>query len=242
MTTVEIFAKYMTDAWVAAGFAMAVLYFDSRDGSYSDAVFARRLRWLAALKGVTPLVPPVTALGALAAYELAFPMNALTTPWGTVLARAVVFGVAFGAAFLLGRELVPKLVHGSKVLVLERQDRLTLSVHVTVRNGVAGVFSRPNLAGENHARLMLSTLVPQVQLMRADGWKRIELVSPEISLKSLDGTKVTELLSRRMPGWTSRSVCRRMALRRAAAYNLTRAGRRTDPWVWLERGIVLEAP
>lgn len=242
MTTIELYAKYLTDALVAVGFAVAVLYVDSRDGSYSVAVFGRRVRWLAMLNVGTPLLPPFIGMGALATYELLVPINALTAPWSTILFRAVAFGVAFSATVLLGRELIPKLACGGKVMVLERVGQTTLSVHVTVRDGITGAINRPNLSGATHARLMLSTLVPYIHVLRVHGWRRIELVSPEISADSLDETKVRELLRRHMPRWRSERICRRMALGRAAAYNLTRAGRRTHPWVWLERGIVLEAP
>ncbi|QWT22083.1 hypothetical protein KPL74_08760 [Bacillus sp. NP157] len=202
-----------------------------------DRVFQKRVRTAARWARVHPLLVPAPFVLSVMADVLLNPRPrfAYATPAQWCAATAcVIVGPACLIAYTC---LMPKLLRGKRVIALERVDASTAGLHVRRAGGRLSAYRQVDPEPLRSARVALGVLVEHGTALVEAGWKRVELVSPEIGAGTLSVRRVDAFLRARLPDWHVVTwVERPFPLWKALVYW---AAKRPHRWVQVERGVVL---
>lgn len=218
---------------------IAVVVLEGRPRSTNQKEFARRLRRSGRWRQLNPLVLPVVVFVlALCVEHWANPRQWMAYFTALQWLAGVMCLVGAPASVWLYTGFVPKLERRGKLVVLERVGRETTSFHVRKASNVLVAMRQSNLVPMKNASLAVWFLVGYGEALVSAGWRRIELVSPEIDEHALDRVGIEFMVAEHLPAWRVACVVDRPFPRwRALLYWATKRPRR---WAERERGVVLE--
>jgi hypothetical protein len=217
---------------------LLVVFLEGRSSAMDETAFGRRLRRSGRWRRINPVFFPMLIVPAFGVECWANPSRwtAYFTPiqW----ACGLVCLIAAPASVWMFAEVMPKLQRWGKLITLERVDRDTTGFHVRAAGGVFAALRQSNVKPMKNASLAAWFLVGHGDAVMAAGWRRVELVSPEVDEHALDPMGIEVLIAEHLPNWRVASfVDRPFPWWRGFLYWATKKPHRRPR---RERGVVLE--